>query len=73
MKYVFRQPIVRHIMSGRFEKLLRCFSVEYASDNPLVGLMKKVYSIFDMLIQKFQSLYLPDENLSLLLHRGWLK
>jgi len=75
---LYYHPIVRHIMSGRrFEQLLRCFSVEYASDNPLVGPMKKVYPVFDMLIQKFQSLYFPDENLSLdeslLLHRGRLK
>jgi hypothetical protein len=39
--------------------------------------MKKVYPVFDMLIQKFQSLYFPDENLSLdeslRLHRGRLK
>lgn len=65
-------------MSGRrFEKLLRRFRVEYARDNPLVGPMKKVYSVFDMLIQKFHNLYFPDENLSLdeslLLHRGRLK
>lgn len=75
---LYYHPIVRHIMSGRrFEQLLRCFSVEYASDNPLVGPMKKVYPVFDMLIQKFQSLYFPDENLSLdeslLLHRRRLK
>jgi len=74
---LYYHPIVRHIMSGRrFEKLLRFFSVQYAGDNPLVGPMKKIYPVFDMLIQKFQSLYFPDENLSLdeslLLHRGRL-
>jgi len=75
---LYYHPIVRHIMLGRrFEQLLRCFIVEYESDNPLVGPMKKVYPVFDMLIQKFRSLYFPDENLSLdeslLLHRGRLK
>lgn len=59
------------------EKLLRCFRVEYAGYNPLVGPTKKVYPVFDIIIQKFQSLYFPDENLfldeSLLLHRGRLK
>jgi len=74
---LYYHPIVRNIMSGRrFEKLLRFFSVEYAGDNPLVDPMKKIYPVFDMLIQKFQSLYFPDENLSpdesLLLHRGRL-
>ncbi|CAI6347078.1 unnamed protein product [Macrosiphum euphorbiae] len=63
---LYYHPIVRHIMSGRrFEQLLRFFSVQYAVDNPLVGPMKKIYPIFDMLIQKFQSLYFPHENLSL--------
>lgn len=38
--------------------------------------MKKLYPIFDMLIQNFQKSYFPDENLSLdeslLLHRSRL-
>jgi len=44
--------IAGHIMSGwRFEKLCRCFSIENANDtNPLVGPMKKLYPVFDMLI-----------------------
>lgn len=75
---LYYHPIARYVMSGRrFEKILRLFSVEYANDiNPLVGPMKKIYPIFDMLIQNFQNLYFPDENLSLdeslLLHRGRL-
>lgn len=75
---LYYHPIAGHIMSGRrFEKLCRCFSVEYANDtNPLVGPMKKLYPVFDMLIQNFQKSYFPDENLSLdeslLLHRGRL-
>jgi hypothetical protein len=39
---LYYHPISGHIMSGRrFEKLCRCFSVEYANDtNPLIGTMK---------------------------------
>ncbi|CAI6349268.1 unnamed protein product [Macrosiphum euphorbiae] len=76
---LYYHPIAGHIKPGRrFEKLCRCFSVEYSNDtNPLVGPMKKHYPVFDMLIQNFQKSYFPDENLSsldesLLLHRGRL-
>ncbi|XP_025200925.1 piggyBac transposable element-derived protein 4-like [Melanaphis sacchari] len=49
---LYYHPIAGHIMSGRrFEKLCRCFSVEYANDtNPLVGPMKKLYPVFDILV-----------------------
>lgn len=75
---LYYHPIARQIMSGRrFEKLLRCFSVEFADNtNSLVRQMKKNYPGFDLLIQNFQKSYFPDESLSLdeslLLHRGIL-
>jgi ribosomal protein S3AE len=62
---LYYHPIVRNMSGRKFEKLLRYFSVEFAVDNPLVGPTKKIYPVFDILIQKFQSLYFPDEHLSL--------
>lgn len=67
-------------MSGRrFEKILRCFSIEYfhqGQEHFSNGPLKKIEPIFKVLMNNFQLAYVLYEQLSLdeslLLHRGRL-
>ncbi|XP_025421253.1 piggyBac transposable element-derived protein 4-like [Sipha flava] len=77
---LYYYPIISKTMSGRrFEKILRCFSVEYcdqSTENDPNDPLKKIQPLFNSLLNNFRKAYTPYEALSLdeslLLHRGRL-
>jgi hypothetical protein len=77
---LYYHPIISKTMSCRcFEKILRCFSVEYCDqsiEKDASGPLKKIQPLFDSLLNNFRQAYTPYEALSLdeslLLHRGRL-